>query len=147
MDRRDLRVSREVGRVQREQMGYTVNHHGRDQPRIVNLLSGYRAGIDKIAPRRVDQGAIREKHHSPLDRSNLLLRLSGREAKAVYGNRACGHIPKLRNVLVCEVKDRAGPAKGSDGPSDESMVWIIPARNSQQNVAVNQVVVRGTHQS
>lgn len=63
MDSRDLRISREVGGVQRQQIGYTMDDHGRDQARIVNLFSGNEIRLDQsVYVARLQRRAFASRH-------------------------------------------------------------------------------------
>ena len=147
MDGFDLVKPGKIICIEREQVRYSVDDHGRDQSGVMHLLAGNIMGRYKITPCRVNERAVRQENHAPLERPNLLLSLSRGKAKGVSAHWTCGDIPKLRYVLMCKVQDGSGPAKRGDGIGYQSVVRTIPPQDSQENVAVDQMGFRGCHQS
>jgi hypothetical protein len=100
-------ISCKVVSVKREQMGHSMNVHGRNQTSVVDLDAHHGMGHHKTAPLAVYLLVIRKQSERAFDQLSAPIRLPYRQSKAILTGRPSADIPKLGQVLGREAQPRS----------------------------------------
>src|SRR5208282_4461737 len=107
MDCGEATETAEIGDIESDDETHAMDIHGRCQPRIVYLYAHDPLLHNNPAPLSINSLTVRQENHASLDSANFTLSIGSTQAQAIPRLRPGHCIPKLSNVLVCVVKNRA----------------------------------------
>jgi hypothetical protein len=136
----NLSVTGEVVGVERENVLDAVNHHGRNQPGVVCLLSTNPVCGNQAAPFHVDGIGIRKPDHRGLNAGKHSLGLAWSEAEPIGFNGSGADRPELDEILRRDTKPIAVAAELVYGVTSLTMLRICPVKPTKENVGIDQDV-------
>lgn len=136
----NLSVTGEVIGVERENVPDAVNHHGRNQPRVVCLLSTNPVRGNQAAPFHIDGIGIRKPDNRGLNAGKHSLGLAWSESEPIDFNGSGTDRPEFDEVLRRDTKPIAVPAELVYGVTSLTMLRISPMKPTKENVGIGQDV-------
>src|SRR5664279_4764763 len=134
----DASEAGEICGIESEDVAHSVDVHRCCQARIKHLNTQNTVLYNDPPPYPINAFTIWQETHSGLDGRYLAFRLGHRQAESIVGERAGHGVPKLSDVLVSIVKDRALRGKARERRVHQRVLRIAAPRHSQQDVGINE---------
>jgi hypothetical protein len=138
MDGGKAAETHEICRVQGQDMGHTVDIHRCREAGVVHLNTQHSVLDDDSPPLPIDSFAIRQQGHSCFYQTHFTFCFGEGQPKTVASDRASHHVPKLGDVLVGVVQNRALSLKTGKSCIDELVVRVGASGDAQEDIRVDQ---------
>jgi hypothetical protein len=139
VNHRNSGVPYKVPRVEREQVRYLMDMHGRNKARVVHLYAGNRMVNQQAPPLMMHSVAVFEKSELFFYKPSSAIHLKNRQAVPVPLDRTSTRIPKLSQILRCIAKVVTVQPQPSYNGSYNWIIAVIWLDEPQQHICVDQI--------
>jgi len=134
-----IRITREIGWVEGQNMCYPMNHHRSDDSRVVNLNAENSEIQNQFAPFLMNTRIIGQKRKNPFDQTREKIGVRDRKPEAVIFSRASCGIPKFDAGLQHDKNLVAFLTQFSDGSPNRIMLRILPEGETEREIRVGKI--------
>jgi hypothetical protein len=138
MDSDETAEAAEIRYIQCKDVAHAVNVHRGSQARIVNLNSQDAVLHDNSSPLSINCVAIGQEDHATLDCAHFAFGIGNGQTEAVAIERARHGIPKLSDILMRVVKNRALTCELSERCVYELVLGIGAPGHTQKDICIDQ---------